>query len=78
MLCNLEKFNGFVEFKVLLVVVLFIYNIVDEFKVEGDWEVFVKYVGFEFDDVKLKEVVCIKYDNIFYLECFGCNLCMGN
>lgn len=46
MLCNLEKFNGFVEFKVLLVVVLFIYNIVDELKVEGDWDVLVKYVGF--------------------------------
>lgn len=46
MLCNLEKFNGFVEFKVFLVVVLFIYNIVDEFKVEGDWDVLVKYVGF--------------------------------
>ena len=26
------------------------YNIVDELKAEGDWEVLQKYSGFEFDD----------------------------
>lgn len=25
-----------------------------------------------------KVKVCIEYENILYLECFGCNLCMGN
>lgn len=39
MLKNVEKVNGKVEFKVFLVVVVFIYNIIDELKVEGDWEI---------------------------------------
>jgi aconitate hydratase 2/2-methylisocitrate dehydratase len=38
-----------VEFKAPLVVAP-TYNIVDELKKEGDWEILQKYSGFEFDD----------------------------
>ena len=78
MLRNLEKLNGSVEFKAPLVVAPPTYNIVDELKAEGDWEVLAKYAGFEFDDAKPKEAARTKYDNILYLERPGCNLCMGN
>ena len=37
-------------FKAPLVVAPPTYNIVDELKEEGDWEVLQKYSGFEFDD----------------------------
>ena len=47
MLTNHEKF-GTVEFKAPLIVAPPTYNIVDELKNEGDWEV--KNTGFEFDD----------------------------
>ncbi|MEO1484090.1 MAG: aconitase family protein, partial [Myxococcota bacterium] len=50
MLRNLEKETGAVEFKAPLVVAPPTYNIVDELKAEGDWEVLRKYSGFEFDD----------------------------
>lgn len=78
MLRNLEKLNGSVEFKAPLVVAPPTYNIVDELKVEGDWEVLAKYAGFQFDDDKPKEAARTKYENILYLERPGCNLCMGN
>ncbi|MEC8487556.1 MAG: aconitase family protein, partial [Pseudomonadota bacterium] len=78
MLRNLEKLNGSVEFKAPLVVAPPTYNIVDELKAEGDWEILQKYAGFEFDDAKPKEAARTKYDNILYLERPGCNLCMGN
>ena len=78
MLRNLEKLNGSVEFKAPLVVAPPTYNIVDELKAEGDWEVLAKYAGFQFDDDKPKEAARTKYDNILYLERPGCNLCMGN
>jgi aconitate hydratase 2/2-methylisocitrate dehydratase len=78
MLRNLEKQYGKVEFKAPLVVAPPTYNIVDELKAEGDWEILQKYAGFEFDDATPKNAARTKYDNILYLERPGCNLCMGN
>jgi aconitate hydratase 2/2-methylisocitrate dehydratase len=78
MLRNLEKQNGSVSFNVPLVVAPPTYNIVDELKAEGDWDILTKYAGFEFNDDKPKESARTKYDNIMYLERPGCNLCMGN
>ena len=78
MLRNLEKQNGTVEFKAPLVVAAPTYNIVDELKAEGDWEILQKYAGFEFDDAVPKNAARTKYENILYLERPGCNLCMGN
>ncbi|MEM8570391.1 MAG: bifunctional aconitate hydratase 2/2-methylisocitrate dehydratase [Pseudomonadota bacterium] len=78
MLRNLEKAHGSVEFKAPLVVAAPTYNIIDELKEEGDWEVLQKYSGFEFDDSAPKEEARTEYENILYLERPGCNLCMGN
>ncbi|UZD91364.1 bifunctional aconitate hydratase 2/2-methylisocitrate dehydratase [Cognatishimia activa] len=78
MLRNLEAANGKVEFEAPLVVTAPTYNIIDELKEEGDWEVLQKYSGFEFDDAAPKQVARTEYDNILYLERPGCNLCMGN
>jgi aconitate hydratase 2/2-methylisocitrate dehydratase len=78
MLKNLEKAEGKVEFKAPLVVAAPTYNIIDELKAEGDWEILQKYSGFEFDDVKPKTSNRTEYENILYLERPGCNLCMGN
>lgn len=77
MLRNLEK-KGPITFKAPLVVAPPTYNIVDELKAEGDWELLEKYAGFEFDDANPKEVARTQYENIMYLERPGCNLCMGN
>ncbi len=78
MLKNVEAQNGKVEFKAPLVVAPPTYNIVDELKAEGDWEVLQKYSGFEFDDNAPKGEARTKYENMLYLERPGCNLCMGN
>ncbi|MCY1706677.1 bifunctional aconitate hydratase 2/2-methylisocitrate dehydratase [Pannonibacter sp. SL95] len=78
MLKNLEKANGKVEFKAPLVVAAPTYNIIDELKAEGDWDVLQKYSGFEFDDNAPKNKARTEYENILYLERPGCNLCMGN
>lgn len=78
MLRNIEKQNGSVSFKAPLVVAPPTYNIVDELKAEGDWEVLEKYSGFVFDDAHPKDAARTKYENILYLERPGCNLCMGN
>ena len=78
MLKNVEAQYGKVEFKAPLVVAPPTYNIVDELKAEGDWEVLQKYSGFEFDDNAPKGVARTGYENILYLERPGCNLCMGN
>ena len=78
MLKNIEKQQGKVEFKAPLVVAPPTYNIVDELKAEGDWEVLQKYSGFEFDDTAPKAVARTEYENMLYLERPGCNLCMGN
>ncbi|MCL7763880.1 bifunctional aconitate hydratase 2/2-methylisocitrate dehydratase [Polaribacter sp. Z014] len=78
MLKNIEAQHGKVEFKAPLVVAPPTYNIVDELKAEGDWDVLVKYSGFEFDDSAPKGLARTKYENMLYLERPGCNLCMGN
>jgi aconitate hydratase 2/2-methylisocitrate dehydratase len=78
MLKNIEAQQGKVEFKSPLVVAPPTYNIVDELKAEGDWDVLTKYSGFEFDDNAPKGAARTKYENMLYLERPGCNLCMGN
>jgi aconitate hydratase 2/2-methylisocitrate dehydratase len=78
MLKNLEEQNGSVTFKAPLVIAPPTYNIVDELKAEGDWDILKKYSGFEFNDDNPKEAARTKYENIMYLERPGCNLCMGN
>lgn len=78
MLRNLENLHGEVAFKAPLVVTAPTYNIIEELKEEGDWEILQKYSGFEFDDAAPKTSARTSYDNILYLERPGCNLCMGN
>lgn len=78
MLRNIEKQHGTVEFKAPLVVAPPTYNIVNELKAEGDWDLLQKYAGFEFDDAAPKEEARTEYRNVMYLERPGCNLCMGN
>ena len=78
MLKNIEAQQGKVEFKAPLVVAPPTYNIVDELKAEGDWDVLEKYSGFVFDDNAPKGAARTKYENMLYLERPGCNLCMGN
>ena len=78
MLKNIEANEGKVEFKAPLVVAPPTYNIVDELKAEGDWEVLQKYSGFEFNDDAPKGAARTSYENMLYLERPGCNLCMGN
>jgi len=78
MLKNIEAIQGKVEFKAPLVVAPPTYNIVDELKAEGDWDVLQNYAGFEFNDDAPKGEARTKYQNMMYLERPGCNLCMGN
>ena len=78
MLRNLEKVSGEVKFNSPLVVAAPTYNIIDELKLEGDWDVLQKYSGFEFNDANPKDTARREYKNMMYLERPGCNLCMGN
>lgn len=78
MLKNLEKEQGKVEFNAPLVVAAPTYNIIEELKDEGDWNILQKYSGFEFDDNNPKSSARKEYENMMYLERPGCNLCMGN
>jgi len=78
MLKNIEEQQGKVEFHAPLVVAAPTYNIVEELKNEGDWDVLQKYSGFEFDDKAPKVAARTEYENMMYLERPGCNLCMGN
>ena len=78
MLRNIEEQHGTVAFKAPLVVAPPTYNIVNELKAEGDWEVLQRYAGFEFDDAAPKQTARTEYQNMLYLERPGCNLCMGN
>ena len=78
MLRNLEAQQGQVEFQAPLVVAAPTYNIIDELKEEGDWEILEKYSGFVFDDNAPKNEARTEYENMMYLERPGCNLCMGN
>ncbi|MDA8625416.1 bifunctional aconitate hydratase 2/2-methylisocitrate dehydratase [Alphaproteobacteria bacterium] len=75
---NFEKTEGGVDFKAPLVIAPPTYNIVDELKEEGDWDILQKYSGFEFDDDEPKQEARTAYENTLYLERPGCNLCMGN
>ena len=78
MLRNLEEQQGQVEFQAPLVVAAPTYNIIDELKEEGDWEILEKYSGFVFDDDAPKTEARTEYENRMYLERPGCNLGMGN
>jgi len=78
MLRNLELVHGKIEFKSPLIVAAPTYNIIDELKEEGDWDVLQKYSGFEFNDDAPKNTSRTEYENMMYLERPGCNLCMGN
>jgi aconitate hydratase 2/2-methylisocitrate dehydratase len=78
MLKNLEENNGNVKFSAPLIVTAPTYNIIDELKIEGDWDILKKYSGFEFNDTKPKDKARTEYKNMMYLERPGCNLCMGN
>ena len=78
MLRNVEAQKGSVEFNAPLVVAAPTYNIIDELKAEGDWDVLQKYSGFEFNDDAPKDTARTEYENMMYLERPGCNLCMGN
>ena len=78
MLRNLEQQQGEVAFKAPLIVAAPTYNIIDELKAEGDWDLLEKYSGFEFDDDAPKSTARTEYENMMYLERPGCNLCMGN
>ena len=78
MLRNLEKIHGKIEFNAPLIVAAPTYNIIDELKEEGDWDVLQKYSGFEFNDSAPKNSARVEYENMMYLERPGCNLCMGN
>jgi len=78
MLKNIEKSNKKIKFNAPLVVTAPTYNIIDELKHEGDWEILQRYSGFEFNDEKPKNEARTEYKNMMYLERPGCNLCMGN
>jgi len=78
MLRNLEAAQGEVKFNAPLVVAAPTYNIIDELKEEGDWDILEKYSGFVFDDNAPKGAARTEYENMMYLERPGCNLCMGN
>ncbi|WP_269539027.1 bifunctional aconitate hydratase 2/2-methylisocitrate dehydratase [Cerasicoccus fimbriatus] len=78
MLKNLEAQQGKVEFQAPLVVAAPTYNIIDELKEEGDWDMLQKYSGFVFNDDAPKNAARTEYENMMYLERPGCNLCMGN
>lgn len=78
MLKNLEAQQGHVKFNAPLVVAAPTYNIIDELKIEGDWDILKKYSGFEFNDDAPKNTARTEYENMMYLERPGCNLCMGN
>ena len=78
MLRNLEAQNGEVKFNAPLVVAAPTYNIIDELKAEGDWDILQKYSGFVFDDDDPKGAARTEYEDMMYLERPGCNLCMGN
>ena len=78
MLRNLKQIYGKIEFNAPLVVTAPTYNIIDELKNEGDWNVLKQYSGFEFNDADPKTTARREYENMMYLERPGCNLCMGN
>ena len=74
---NLQESNE-VKFNAPLIVAAPTYNIIEELKEEGDWEILQKYSGFEFNDDNPKNTARTEYKKMMYLERPGCNLCMGN
>ncbi len=79
MLRNLSKDGAEkIDFKAPLVVTAPTYNIIDEMKADGDWQVLQTHASFEFDDAAPKTSARTEYQNTLYLERPGCNLCMGN
>ena len=52
---KIEDANGEVVFQAPLVLAAPTYNIIEELKEEGDWEILQKYSGFEFDDFNPKK-----------------------
>jgi aconitate hydratase 2/2-methylisocitrate dehydratase len=58
MLRNLENLRGDIKFNAPLIVAAPTYNIIDELKAEGDWDVLQKYSGFEFNDDDPKSCSC--------------------
>ena len=74
----MKKVHGKVEFKAPLVLTAPTYNIIEELKEEGDWEILQNILQFEFDDSAPKILQMFSHKNILYLERPGCNLCMGN
>ena len=78
MLRNIERKQGTVKFNAPLIVAAPTYNIIDELKEEGDWDLLQKYSGYEFNDDAPKNTARTEYENMMYLERPGCNLCMGN
>jgi aconitate hydratase 2/2-methylisocitrate dehydratase len=42
------------------------YNIVDELKAEGDWDILQKYAGFEFDD-EIQKVLRVLSMTTFFI-----------
>ena len=78
MLKNIERQQGTVEFKAPLVVAPPTYNIVDELKEEGDWEVLQSTPDLN-SMMKTPRASLVQHTkNMMYLERPGCNLCMGN
>ena len=75
---NIEKTEGDIKFKAPLVVAPPTYNIVDELKADGDWEILQKYAGFEFNDSATKTETRTAYEHILYLYHPCCNICMSN
>ena len=77
MLKNLREIDGKVEFKAPLVLTAPTYNIIEELKEEGDWEILQNILDLNLM-INPKNIARTKYKNILYLERPGCNLCMGN
>ena len=62
MLRNLEEKSGTVKFNAPLIVAAPTYNIIEELKAEGDWEILQKYSGFEFNDLLPKATARTEYE----------------
>ena len=78
MLKNEEKQVSQVHFKGHLILAAPTYNIIGEFKAEGDWAILPKSSGVVFDDKAPKFTARVEYENILYLERPGSNLRIGN
>ena len=66
MLRNIEKSKGSVDFSAPLVVAAPTYNIIDELKAEGDWDILQKYSGVFKSIAQIYLLVAVKTLFIFY------------